>query len=415
MIEEKNDIDTFADRDREPGTLVPLSRKRKGVKRYSLADAVGDLERITRRPIYSTPFPSVNKAMGLGGLVSGYVHVLAGGTGKGKTTLLLDFARHHARHHGPVLFFTLEMEPGHLVARGVAEDLGVTTNDLLLGNRTVTLDEVTSLSLPPRIEYVDRCDLLQLRGTVEDVVADYGQAPLVIVDYLQELAEDEMESMERPDLRIATTRTSKALRRMAKEFGCPLLVTSAVSRGSQSRGRAGENGRRPDPRQSPPDSYEDVSKESGSIEYNAAALLVLHVSDELDCDGFQVATITVAKSRFGRRCHIAAAFDGERGRWHDRDIVDTRKLKEAEPDASQLTAERLAQLVALERDVLKRLALEPLSLDGLRKALKKGRPDIEVVVKRLLRSGDVLRTGTTKSTKYRLAEGDLPGIAEVQS
>ena len=414
-MHEQDDVDAFADRDREP---VPAEQQRRQpnlrtraedkpvrrvAKRYKLRDALADLARLAALPVYPTPFPAINSALGLGGMVCGYAHVVAGGTGKGKTTFLLDLARHHAIHHGPVLFVSLEMPAGHLLARAVSGDVGSTTNALLRGERLLSLEEIT---LPPRVEIVEVCSLDELRNTVEDVTAEYGQAPLVIVDYLQKLADQVMATMERPDLRLATTAASAELLSIARQLSIPIVLASAISRGSNARLR-GANGRTTDPRLVPPDMFDDVAKESGAVEYDAAGLFVLHVSDERDDDGYDIATITIAKSRFGYRCHVAAAYDGAGGRWHDRGRVER---KSTEVNAKDATAELAAERTALQLAVLEVLSAGPISRSKLAKALKRRMADLKMAVDPLVRSGQVAETGNGPSSRLSLTEPSLPGM-----
>lgn len=408
---EKDDIDAFAERDREPDprrqpnlrTRAEDKPVRRVARRYKLRDALADLARLAALPTYPTPFPAINSALGLGGLVCGYAHVVAGGTGKGKTTFLLDLARHHAIHHGPVLFVSLEMPAGHLLARAVSGDVGSTTNALLRGERLLSLDEIT---LPPRVEIVEVCSLDELRNTVEDVTAEYGQAPLVIVDYLQKLADQVMATMDRPDLRLATTAASAELLSIARQLSIPIVLASAISRGSNARLR-GANGRTADPRLIPPDMFDDVAKESGAVEYDAAGLFVLHVSDERDVEGYDVATITIAKSRFGYRCHVAAAYDGAGGRWHDRGRVEK---KTAEVNAQALTAERIAELNSLQMAVLEVLRVGPMSKTRLAKALKRRLADVNDAMAPLLRAGQLTETGKGAACRIALTESSLPGM-----
>lgn len=397
-----DDVIAFASRDEdEIGKLGGLT----------VWDGIRDLRAMNRLPRYSTPYESLTHAIGLGGWQGGCSYVLVAGPGAGKTTLAILCSLHHAREHGPVLFVSEEMRVGHLIARAAAGPLGTSANALITGDDT-TSDERIAAQLPvENLIFARRLSLDRIAKLAAAITRQYRKPPLIVIDYLGKIAAALLKANPTMDPRQATTEASTLIVQLSEELQAPMLVISAGGRGSNAKLRGRSTGARPTSvRDLPPSECVDTAKESGDVEYDATALLTLSVSDQVDGDGFQVATLTVAKARYGRAQHIAMAYDGAAGRWHDRGRVDPQKLKDAEPDASQLTAERLAQLTALERDVLKRLALEPLSLDGLRKALKKGRPDIEVVIKRLLRSGDVIRTGTTKSTKYRLAEGDLPGL-----
>jgi replicative DNA helicase len=401
--DEDADVIAFADRDREPP-------KKRGARRIKLVEAFAGLRRITKRPIFPTPFGTLNTALGLGGHIAGQVIVLAGGTGMGKTTLLLEFAQHYAVHDGPVIFVSLEMEAGHCIARAAAPHMGCTANELLRGDILVESHQVP---LSDRIEFVESASLGELGATIEEVKAEYGTTPLVVLDYLQKLVARTMAGDARPDPRLATTNVSASLIAMARELEVPMLVATATGRGSAAklRGRPGRRGG--DPRDLPPGELVDVAKESGDVEYDAAALLALHVSDETDVDGYSIATLTVAKSRFGRAQHIAMAYDGGRAIWIDRGRVE-RKKKDDEPnvDVSQLTAERVAALNKIAADAFTVLAVEPLSMKKLAERLHRKRADVELALQQPLRSGTVIRVGTGPKQALAMAAvtPELPGM-----
>lgn len=404
MTRREDDIEAMARRDAQADeTHAP------GFPRLlTLDDAVEDLHAIARLPVYETQFPTLDEALGLGGLISGQVHILAGGAGAGKTSLLLNLANHHAHTHGPVLFATLEMRAGHCVARAAAPHLRVAANSLIRGEVHVVA-ELTGVS--PHITFVERCSLEGLEMAVRHLRARHGRPPLVVIDYLQLLAAQVLAGMERPDARLATTATSATLRVLGRELDAPLLVASSAGRGSAAKLRGGGKGgprRGHDPRDLPPGELIDVAKESGDIEFDAAAILALHVADENDCDGNQIGTLTVAKARFGRPCHIAMAFNGERAQWIDRGKVERRKPSD-EVDASQLSAERAAALKALQGRIVTLLSVAPLSRDRLRKELKCRREDLVDASAGLLRSGQVREIGKGSATRLRLAEDLMTG------
>lgn len=423
--ESEASIDAIAARDQDPprgrGQGSTRSNGARGraedspppprpARRLSVREALADLARIAALPIFPLPWDSVNAALGLGGLVCGYPHILAGGTGKGKTTWILDVSRHHAIHHGPVLVVSLEMSAGHLVARGSAADLGCSTNDLLRGDRVMTPEEVP---LPDAIEIVDYLrDLDELDVTIAEMIRQHRRPPLVVIDYLQKLVEAVLAKMERPDPRLATSTVSSALLAIARKHMIPMLVVSSVSRGSGARirGSGDRAGKTRDPRSFPPEFFDDVAKESGAIEYDAAALFVLHVSDERDVDRYQVATITIAKARFGTPRHVAAAYDGAGGRWHDRGPVE--RMKAERPGLEIVTAERAAELAALGEAIRKELEAGPKSRNALADALKRRKGDIADAVHPLVRAGVLVERGVGRASKVAIAATvpELPGM-----
>ena len=426
--ERERELDRIAAKDADPprGSAPNLRGRaevrpppRRVAKRVGVREALADLARIQSLPIYPTPFETLNKALGLGGLVCGYPHILAGGTGKGKTTFILDVATSHARDHGPALIVSLEMRAGHLVARSSSAAVGCSTNELLRGERALHPDEVP---WPDRLEIVDALGpdpLVTLRNTIEDMTREHGRAPLVVIDYLQKLVEAVMRSMElggeRPDPRLATAAVSAELLSIARDLEVPMLIVSAVSRGAGARirGSGDRAGKRTDPRSVPPDFFDDVARESGAIEYDAAALFVLHVSDELDVERCQVATITVAKARFGRTCHIAAAYNGAGGRWIDRGMVERERADKRGLDV--VTAERAEELRKLGDAIAAAIAAGPKSRNALADELERRKSDIADAVHLMIKAGTARERGAGRMMRIELvatAEPALPGLEQ---
>jgi len=407
MIAEVDDVTAFARRDDMPEERAP--KRQRGARRLTRAEAIDSLRRLAALPRYPTPFPTLNQAVGLDGHIGGQVMVLIGGTGIGKTTMLLAFANHFAIHHGPVLFVTVEMAAGHCIARGAAPYMGVTSNQLLKGEVTILSEESTGIS--DRIQWVEQCSLLELRESVEDMTRENGgRSPLVIIDYLQRLSEQVMATMERPDMRLATSQVSTTLTAIARDFHAPILAVSTTSRFGHQRikGTVG-GGKAKDPRTLPPGDLVDVAKETGSIEYDAANVLVANVSDDLDVDGLQIATLTVAKARYGRTQHIAMAYDGAGAAWYDRGRVEP-KAKDEPVNVAQITAERAAELNALSTAIVKLLEFGPASVNTICAAIKRRRTDIVAAVRSLQQSGAVVERGggSTRRLHLTTSQGELP-------
>ncbi len=363
----------------------------------TLEQGIDDLLALSRLPLYPTPFPTLNDSLGLGGLIAGQVFIIAGGAGAGKTTLILGMANHHAREHGPVLFVTLEMRVGHCIARAAAPHLGCSANALIRGEVSVI---AATCGVSPNITFVERCTLPQLEAATAELRRRTGKTPLVVVDYLQLLAAQVLAMMVKPDARLATTDVSSALRTIARKLDAPILAVSSASRGSAAKMR-GQKGN--DPRTLPPGELIDVAKESGDIEYDAAGIFALHVQPELDIDGCQVGTLTVAKARFGRPCHIAMAYDGEQASWMDRGRVAVR-TKTDTVDAGQISVERLNQRTELQARIVVVLSAGPMPKERLREALKANRDALADAVSDLLQTGRLVTTGKGKASRLRLAD-----------
>jgi replicative DNA helicase len=150
-----------------------------------------------------------------GGLRSGELVLVGGPQGLGKTTLVLQVARNVARAGRAVVFFSFEHDMQTLLIRLVALEAGLLAGSEAPGMARVrqSFEAADGLSgtLSERLaeteggvkaveivdEYADRLVLHRSTGTstsleviseaVAQVRAETGQAPLVVVDYLQKV------------------------------------------------------------------------------------------------------------------------------------------------------------------------------------------------------------------------------------
>ncbi len=219
------------------------------------------LERVDRRlldpesaaPLWATGFPLLDEELG-GGLRAGTLNLLAGAQGEGKTTFALQMARSCARSGRPVIFLSFELEAEALLQKVIsAEAAEASTSSMPLNVRQVRAafeaSDDTAGGLPERLgehiggiealtavsDYAARLHIHRstttqttldvIAAAVKDVVAEHGEPPLVIVDYLQKvctpdhLAEEEQ-----------VTLVTERLKDLSIEFECPVLAISASDR-----------------------------------------------------------------------------------------------------------------------------------------------------------------------------------------
>lgn len=299
------------------------------VRLITIGHALEELESLAKAPIYPTPFPTLNDAIGFGGLLGTQVYTLAAGTGRGKTSWVAEVAAHAAAAGVPVLVVSYEMKPGYFIARRAAGQLRVHSNRIL--RNEVPMRDVLGTMPYAHLRLMHRPTLKELRIGVDKLKRMFGAPPLVIVDYLQKLADAIAAMQARPDLRLATTEASATLLDIAESTGSAILAVSAIGRG---KGRALSA-----PRKLKPYELVEVAKESGAVEYDGAGMIVLSLSDELDGDD-RIATMTLAKARFGTEVHIDARYNGAWGSWRDCGRVDPVESvatpKEPEPTNAEL-------------------------------------------------------------------------------
>jgi len=226
--------------------------------------------------------------------------VLVGATGRGKSGFALQVAEAVARAGHPVLFLSAEMGTDELLARLLAlraqergrDDWGIAWRTVLLGGASaedlqracaeLAKDCPAFYPWAPRAGERTAAHLAAMARAV--VKAQAGKPPLVVVDYLQRMAEGE-------DLRHAVRSVSGMLRDLSRPEGlhpdwpgAAVLALSSTARAhyqhfascndlkaawqGRPKGGNGEERKEPVP-------LEGMGKESGELETDASLLLVL--------------------------------------------------------------------------------------------------------------------------------------------
>lgn len=245
-------------------------------------DVTGVAMEIFAQTVHSEPTPtgleSFDEATG-GGLPQGALTVLGAGSSSGKTTLATQWADSIAAAGRPVLFVTIEQSRHEIVAKSLSRMMRQTekpnggwyvasTSHILSKRQRATwpkdkeeallscCDRYTRTVAPYlRIMEMDgQPSVLDVRKAAEAMARSYGQAPTILIDYLQLMrAKDD-----RMDTRRAIDLNVMALRQMAREMKTSVVVISSINRSSYTEGA-------------------DMSmfKESGSIEFSADLALIL--------------------------------------------------------------------------------------------------------------------------------------------
>jgi replicative DNA helicase len=206
--------------------------------------------------IWRTGFPLLDDALG-GGLRAGALTLLAGAQGEGKTTFALQVARYNARDGRPILFFSFELDAEVLLQKVIAAEaaeLGVGSPVSVyqvraafegtdgadgglperLGRHSGGLDALERVAGYASRMLVHRATtththLEVIASTVKEVLAEFGEPPLVVVDYLQKLRPRHA-AEEGLDDEAAVTQVTERLKDIAIEFDCPVVAISASDR-----------------------------------------------------------------------------------------------------------------------------------------------------------------------------------------
>lgn len=211
-----------------------------------------------------------------GGLRSG-LYALGAVSSMGKTTLAVQMADYVAEHGRGVLFVTIEQSAREIVAKSLSR-MTRTLNET--GWNVVSATEAVSPSRRGKWgeqqtrAFLRACEayaarvaprLQILEGTRQPSVADVeavarmmaahdGQAPFIVIDYLQLLAA----GSERDTDKQTVDRNVMSLRQLARDLKAPVLAISSLNRSSYSEGVT-----------------MDAWKESGAVEYGCDVLLGL--------------------------------------------------------------------------------------------------------------------------------------------
>lgn len=211
----------------------------------------------------------------------------------GKTALLLHLAMNALDAGRRVLLVSLEMSADELIGRMVARKSGVSSH-------SISTHRLTEAELGHVVEGFhllpgEQFTVCTTARTAADVRREAlrmrakGGLDLIVVDYLQ-LLEAGCRTSNRVE---AVGIISRTLQKLASELKIPVLTASQLNRASE---------RNDAPRLS------DL-RESGSIEQDADAVLLLHAPNEKEAPERE---LILAKSRHGRCGGLKLMFSGER-------------------------------------------------------------------------------------------------------
>jgi len=271
---------------------------------------VGDVALLDTPPIrsYSTGNAQLDELTG-GGLNSRELCVVMGPPGTGKTAYAISVSIHIAKTVA-VLYGSTELEQHEIMARIAANILGRSTAGIRRGytDRARVVAALAGVNI-----YVLGCDVLPRDGDealklieseAKRIAALNGEPPIVVIDYLQDLARGAEQQ-----LRARVGDLATEARAMAQRLDTAVLAVSSVSRTFYGPKKAAEMRQADDPTV-----YLAAAKESGDVDYAAARVLFLDVETDRN-QPERDARIAVAKSRDGRAGFAGARFAGECGRW----------------------------------------------------------------------------------------------------
>ncbi len=197
------------------------------------------------------------------GLQKSDMVILAARPSMGKTAFALCVARNAAAKGHKVLIFSLEMSKHQLSQRLIAMEAAVDAQKLRTGNLedgdwnkiTATIDRLGEADIT--IDDTPGLSIMEIKNKCRRLKAEKG-LDLIVLDYLQLMNyEGKSESRQQE-----VTALSRALKQLAREMDCPILVLSQLSRATETR-----TDHRP--------ILSDL-RESGAIEQDADVVLFLY-------------------------------------------------------------------------------------------------------------------------------------------
>lgn len=164
----------------------------------------------------------------------GFPHLIAAGTGVGKSALARNIAERNAASGRPVVIFNLEMEGEQTLRRAISERTGYATRVLReVGQDAHFWDSLSASAadiagLPITIfDFEDANTLDQIGSSIRaSILASATPPELVIIDHLALIRIDDDRAGETEKM----VRRIEGLRRMAKRFAVPFLILAQINR-----------------------------------------------------------------------------------------------------------------------------------------------------------------------------------------
>lgn len=306
-----------------------------------------------------------------GGIKARQLTCLAASTGAGKTAFACELSRRLCMER-PILYVSTEIEPEELAARVAGPLVGARASEIL-ALRVDPREAAVAVDGWPihLLEFdTDVAGLPEIAANAEALRNSEGHAPIIVVDYLQHLAN----AADDGELRVTVKRIATGLRRLARTLDTAVIAISSVGRGFYGPGSRKMLADEEDPR-----AWLAAAKESGDIEYSTAVFMFLETDSHVGVTGESHARLIVAKSRRGMHGFVGLKFHGPTGRFYDSDAA----LTEMGPQR---------KIAELERNILALIKNAPQPLVGNDVVAKIGGKRVQVLdaIKRLTAAGQLV-------------------------
>lgn len=288
------------------GTTAGVSSSAEAAERWASKFALIRADPL--RALSPTGFASLDEQLGGGFLRSG-LYIIGARPGMGKTTLAINLAETMARQNRPVLFVSLEMSEGQIMAKRISIASGVGYTVLVNGAASDTAAEkafnvVRLLAARPFYTMARRVTVAEIGRAARQI----DGLAAVYVDYLG-LIECGAELAEKPRYE-QMTRISSELKRLAQRLDLPVIVLCQLNRENMS-----VRDKRPQLQH---------LRDSGAIEQDADGVILLHrenyyrdEAEEAEAPEYETLELIVAKNRHGPTGKVRMTWQGWTGAIQD--------------------------------------------------------------------------------------------------
>lgn len=233
--------------------------------------------------------------------------ILAGRPSIGKTafslTLILNIIKFSKL---PVLFFSLEMSKEQIIYRLLSMETNISQLKLRSGKLQKTdwikLNKIIKIisKLPIFIDDDGDFSIQKLRSKVKTILLQYEKIGLIIIDYLQLIANFTPNKGNRVQ---ELSQITRSLKMVAREFNLPIIALSQLSRNVENR-----DNKKP--------ILSDL-RESGSLEQDADVVLILYPDNQVisNSNYIKIINLIIAKQRNGPTGTIQLKFDKKRTKY----------------------------------------------------------------------------------------------------
>lgn len=267
--------------------------------------------------MYERPFAPIEKIISvttgladldkmLNGFQPNELSIIAGRPSMGKTDVLNHFALHAGKAGNLPIIFSLEMSRTSMIDRLIASSGGY--NRLRMRNPYEHFTDAQKDKWIPSLTDLDKANIhiddragltvAEIKARARQIIkSNKGKMPIIFIDYLQIIRPDNP----RDNPTYAIGQISGGLKQMAKEFGCPVVCLSQLSRGVEKR-----DNKRP--------MMSDL-RDSGNIEQDADVIGFLYREDYYDkeTENQDILEINIAKQRNGPTGTVSTAYIKDTG------------------------------------------------------------------------------------------------------